>query len=606
MKVGRLSGFAAVATGLTLVASAAFAADNTTYIGADYSFSQNMGTGPTGSYATVKTLVQLSDGDFLVGGNFKVYDGAPSGGLVRLNPDGSTDTAFQTAIGTGPGTDPGNNGNVWTAMQQTDGKIIVGGGMQSFNGVPVGNLVRLNPDGSIDTAFQTAIGTAAGQSIITDVIQLSDGDLLVTGYFDSFNGKAAGHLVRLNPDGSVDTAFQTAISTGSDGLLYDAIELSNGDILVGGHITRFAGKSFGTNLVRLHADGSIDTAFQTALKGGSNGAVCELAELSDGRILAGCNFPSFAQQPAGGLVALNPNGTLDTAFNAAIGTGAENGNVWEIAELSDGDIMISGVMRKFNGNDVGGMVRLHPDGTVNSDFSASVGTGANDMIYMFLELPSNHFLIGGAFTTFSSDPAVGVARIGAESAQIDTIGDQIATVGDGFEVSAVATISDGSPAIYYADGLPDGVEMDSNTGVMSGVPTVAGDYTVTIQASSLTWINLANLRHVVDTTFTLSVAEAGSGNPAVVDPTDPAVNPTNPAVDPTNPAVNPIVDPAAPTGSGTTSTGSATTSTAGANGANSGSGLAMTGAGVAGLVAVSLALLAGGIAVLRTRRRNAL
>ena len=71
---------------------------------------------------TIQIVVLQSDGKILIGGEFTSL--APNGGvsvtrnhIARLNPDGSLDTAF----------DPNANGTVFAIVVQADGKILVGG-----------------------------------------------------------------------------------------------------------------------------------------------------------------------------------------------------------------------------------------------------------------------------------------------------------------------------------------------------------------------------------------------------------------------------------------------------------------------------------------------
>jgi hypothetical protein len=47
-------------------------------------------------------------------------------------------------------TNPGKFGYVQAAVVQPDGKIILGGDFETYNGKPVSSLVRLNTDGSLD------------------------------------------------------------------------------------------------------------------------------------------------------------------------------------------------------------------------------------------------------------------------------------------------------------------------------------------------------------------------------------------------------------------------------------------------------------------------
>ena len=71
---------------------------------------------------TVRVVVVQPDGKILIGGDFTTL--SPNGGvavtrnrIARLNPDGTLDTAFN----------PNANGTVYAIAVQADGKILAGG-----------------------------------------------------------------------------------------------------------------------------------------------------------------------------------------------------------------------------------------------------------------------------------------------------------------------------------------------------------------------------------------------------------------------------------------------------------------------------------------------
>src|SRR6267143_1759101 len=96
----------------------------------------------------VYVVVVQPDGKILIGGAFTTL--SPNGGAVvtrnhiaRLNPDGTLDTAF----------DPNANNTVLSIAVQADGKILIGGGFTTVLGVARNKIARLNTDGTLDTAF---------------------------------------------------------------------------------------------------------------------------------------------------------------------------------------------------------------------------------------------------------------------------------------------------------------------------------------------------------------------------------------------------------------------------------------------------------------------
>src|SRR4029079_7631301 len=97
---------------------------------------------------------------------------------------------------------------VYGAEIQPDGKILVGGVFDNFNGVQFRpNVARLNTDGSVDTSF-VPVGTG-GADVEFFAVQ-PDGKILVSGFFGNSNATSAPVLRRLNTNGAPDSGFNAA------------------------------------------------------------------------------------------------------------------------------------------------------------------------------------------------------------------------------------------------------------------------------------------------------------------------------------------------------------------------------------------------------------
>lgn len=146
----------------------------------------------------VFSMALQTDGKILVGGGFSDYNGTPSNKIIRLNHDGSVDDNFN--IGTGFSSNT-LFGFIYSIVLQNDGKILIGGYFTSYNGQIYNNIIRLNQDGNVDLTFQTGIGF---NNEVTAIALQSDGKILVGGFFDMYNGQSVPNLVRLHGDGSLD------------------------------------------------------------------------------------------------------------------------------------------------------------------------------------------------------------------------------------------------------------------------------------------------------------------------------------------------------------------------------------------------------------------
>ena len=77
-------------------------------------------------------------------------------------------------------------------------------------GSPMRNLTRLDAAGQVDPRFNT--GTGASNGSLVGIVRQSGTGVLAGGDFDTMNGTPRPALVRLKADGSVDTAFDAALS----------------------------------------------------------------------------------------------------------------------------------------------------------------------------------------------------------------------------------------------------------------------------------------------------------------------------------------------------------------------------------------------------------
>ncbi len=266
----------------------------------DTTFYTNLGTGFDNQ---VRTITIQSNGQILVGGAFTTLSGNSRGKLVRLNSNGTEDTTFAANIGTGFGN------NINSILQTSNNQILVAGLFTSFNSNTRNRLVRLNSDGTEDTSFYTNLGTGFNNQIFSILLQ-SDNKIIAGGQFTSFNSNTRNRLVRLNYDGTEDTAFYTNLGTGVDNSFIQTMALeSNGQILIGGDFTSFNSVTR-NKLFKLNTDGTEDTTFYTNLGTGFNANVRSLLIQSNEQILAGGDFTTFNSNTRNNLVRLTDAHTI--------------------------------------------------------------------------------------------------------------------------------------------------------------------------------------------------------------------------------------------------------------------------------------------------------
>ena len=341
----------------------------------------DIGSGPNGS---VKSIIFQLDGKILVGGNFTTFNGVSKNYLVRLNSDGSIDNTFDIGAGA--------NNNIRSIILQPNGKIVVGGDFTTFNNNPQNRLVRLNTNGSVDNAFN--IGSGANNYINTTVLQ-SDGKILVGGFFDIFNGISESRLVRLNSDGSIDNTFDTGT-----GATYEVNSIAiqpDEKVIVGGYFTYF-NEVAKQCLVRLNADGSIDNTFDIGL-GANLGSIYSIIILPNHKIIIAGQFTAFNNVSINRLARLNIDGSVDNTFN--IGSGVNvGGTVFNMEVLGNGKILVGGWFTSFNDNFSNHLVRINADGSFDNTFQNNPW-GANESVYQIAVQADNKIIVGGDFSIFN-------------------------------------------------------------------------------------------------------------------------------------------------------------------------------------------------------------
>jgi len=350
----------------------------------DYSFIT--GTGFNGSVIGLTS----SGSKIYVAGGYNIYDGTNANRIIKLNNDGSIDPAFFYSLGF----------DSFTASiaEQSDGKILVGGGFSIYNFISANRIIRLNNDGSIDPTF--VYGTGFNGGVAKIVIQ-PDGKILIGGSFNIYNGIGASGIVRLNTDGSIDPTFVYGL--GFNGQVQVITIQSDGKILVGGSFSIYNVTAV-NNIVRLNSDGSIDATFVIGT-GFDNGVQSIL--LQNDKILIGGNFNNYNGTPANYIIRLNSDGTIDPTF--VYGTGFDS-SVFSIAIKND-KIFVGGTFGNYNGTPANDFIKLNSDGSIDTLYLSYIGSGFGFGTVSVINIIGDTALVGGTFSSFNGVSANNIIRL---------------------------------------------------------------------------------------------------------------------------------------------------------------------------------------------------
>jgi uncharacterized delta-60 repeat protein len=450
------------------------------------------GTGQSSGTSLVSTVLPLSDGGALVGGNFGLFNGSTRVSLVRLTNTGAVDPSFTVgtnanatveclAFDTNGGVLVGGNfiqlggqdrgrfarlnsafglaaaptpvlltsASPNTFLRLVGGKILVLGNIQMVDGAPFSQgVMRLNADGTPDLTFNVGAAGVNSPGGINRMAALPDGRAYLVGSFSSYNGASRFGIVRINADGSVDPTFTTGTSAAISALAL----APGGKPLLAGSFTSFNGVSR-NSIVRLNLDGTVDSSFASAT---SLAALLAVAVLPDGKILVGGSFTSYNGVSLNRLARLNADGTLDSTWTP--GTSGANSNVNAIVVAPDGKIYIGGDFTSYSGTTRNRVARLNADGTLDTTWGTTTSGATNSV--QGLQLQADGKLIARGFFTGLNGSTIttaqrSVARFNADGSSDDTFGiygtanvgvNDFITLDDGRVMLAtnVASLNDGT------------------------------------------------------------------------------------------------------------------------------------------------------------------
>lgn len=278
-----------------------------------------------GSQDAIEAMAVQSDGKIVVAGRSLIPSGRFGRALARYLPDGSLDTTF------------GSGGKILppaeTLTQDSErntrraGIAVLGDGRIVYAGNKAyGTYAVFYSAAGVEEQVVTLSTTGIGSS---DVAVQADGKIVIGGTSDSGTGAYEDFLVaRLNADGTPDTSsgqpFRVVLDFNGGADRFERLLLQpDGKILAVGS-TLAPGGNWSAVLVRLNADGTMDTGFNgtgkvlyspgCALFGEYYGRGRAVALQPDNRILFGVDGCPGPHSNYAYMLRLFPGGTPDVSI----------------------------------------------------------------------------------------------------------------------------------------------------------------------------------------------------------------------------------------------------------------------------------------------------
>lgn len=343
----------------------------------DPTFQQGSGLDNSPTEVNIFTVRVDDDDNIYACGYFKSYNGVLRSGFLRLLPDGSLDTQFCAGSGA--------LSSVSLIDFQSDGRVILGGQMETFDGQPCFTLLRLNLDGTLDPTFNTGITWD-----VTALTVLPNDEIVACG-----RGNFGDYYVkRFSADGVMDPSFSPII----DNTAWTMTAQADGKLLVGGVFDTVNGLAV-QELVRLHPDGSVDTTFDPPVNT-TEIQIRAIAVQADGKILVGVPFSNGGFGPS----RLLENGSMDPTFQSSLG---DLGGINELNVLPNGQVVVSGIVVDENFVQTSSVVIINGNGSVaQSTICGPFGFGNSTAIDS-----QGRIVVGGAFQNCDGEASNGLCRL---------------------------------------------------------------------------------------------------------------------------------------------------------------------------------------------------
>lgn len=369
---------------------------------------EHIGFGPSidlTSFGVINCSALQADGKLIVAGNFQDFDGVSINTIARLLPNGNVDTSFHSIFAT--------YNSISHISIQPDGKIIVSGSLYPLGTVNLPSasapILRLNSDGSKDLTFFPAFpgGIVFGSQVLTS------GKIIIYGAFDYINGNANVNkkIARLNANGTWDPTFSTG--TGANATIWEVEELPNGQLIAVGDFTTFNGVVY-SGVLRLQANGAIDNTFVSP---GSNlfnqQRFKAIGVQSNGKyIIAGkvVTLTGSNQQ----VYRFNTNGTIDNTFSSL---GSIAGQIEACAVQSDDKIILAGSIQNYNNIPVKNLFRINSNGPIDNTYAGN--SVFNSTVSELHHLSNDDVIITGGFTLANLKRKKCFAKLEANGALVE-------------------------------------------------------------------------------------------------------------------------------------------------------------------------------------------
>ena len=146
----------------------------------------------TGASSVIYAVAVQEDGKIIIGGNFTTYSFQSRVRIAQLHPDGTIDGGFDPVLGSS-----GEVLDILIESGPPNGfpdNFLIGGNFISYNGAPMSRIARVHPWGLRDIVFNPGAGV---DGAIIDMAMQEDGRVLIAGNFTAYDGTSRNRIARI-------------------------------------------------------------------------------------------------------------------------------------------------------------------------------------------------------------------------------------------------------------------------------------------------------------------------------------------------------------------------------------------------------------------------
>lgn len=276
-------------------------------------------SGITGS--VVNTVVYDSNTNkYYIAGLFSAYGGKAVGNIIRLNPDGSHDPSFDSGLGF--------DGPIKSIIPDGAGGVFVGGSFLNYKGISVKSLAKLDQNGKLDLGFGFDFNGTV------NALNFSGSSLYVGGTFTQINGLTRNYIASIDLATKVVTSWDPNFNN-----VVSALFLSGTTLYIGGNFTTVNGATTRNRLAAIDSTTGIATGFNPNM----NNQVSSLI-MSGTTLYVGGSFTTV-----NGATTRNRLAAIDSTTGIAVTFNPNMNNTVRSLALSGTTLYVGGSFTTVNG-----------------------------------------------------------------------------------------------------------------------------------------------------------------------------------------------------------------------------------------------------------------